>query len=174
MKITKSLRALVAILALMLTASCTTEPQTSIYYAVEFEQFDNWQGTDFVDATIDNYRKALQIAQRLEWGAAETTYTGESGKVNITLNTMLESDGESEYIVYIDGQKIGEVTNPRTFGTETKDYTISPNLLTEKRIKIKKGATIRVEFSSATNGLVPEGDLTATSRGRWSSVVIGQ
>ncbi len=147
-------------------------PEMTTYNAIEFEKFSDWGDKRFVNATIDKNRKALQIAQRLEWGAAETTYRGESGKRNVTLNAMLEGDGESTYRVYINGKKIGEVTNPRIHGTNTRDYTIKEYKLTKKPISIKRGDKIRVEFCSATNGLVPEGKVTATSRGRWRSVVI--
>ncbi|MFR9545391.1 MAG: hypothetical protein SNJ29_07410 [Rikenellaceae bacterium] len=142
---------------------------TIVYKSVDFEKISDW-GDDFVDAKIDNKRGVLQIADRLKWGAAETEYSGESDKFNIVLNTMLESDGESTFKVYINGKKVGEVTNPCIHATETVDYTIQQYTLTKKPIKIKSGSTIRVEFCSATNGKVPEGKLTATSRGRWRSI----
>ncbi len=142
-----------------------------LYKSVEFEKYTD-MGGDFVDAQVDATRNVLSIADRLKWGAAETTYMGEDANVYVRLNTMLETDGESNYIVYIDGEKIAEVTNERIYGTDIADYTVSTFLLNEEKIAIKNGATIRVEFQSATNGLVAEGSTTATSRARWQSVQI--
>lgn len=146
------------------------EASAVVYQSVDFEKIGGWNSDDFVDATIDSNNQVLQIADRLKWSAAQTTYRGEKGKYNIILNTMLESDGESTFKIYIDGKKVGEVTNPRIHSTKIADYTVKSFVLTEKPVKVKKGAKIRVEFCSATNGLVPEGKLTATSRGRWRSI----
>lgn len=140
------------------------------YSSVSFDKFAGWGG-DYADASIDRWRMVLQIADRLKWGVAETTFKGKSGKYDVTLNTMLESDGESEFKVYIDGKLIGDVTNDRVYGTDIKDYTPVAHKIGDGKISVKSGSTIRVEFSSATNGLVPEGDVTATSRGRWQSIV---
>lgn len=140
------------------------------YSSISFDQFTGWGG-DFADATIDKRRRVLQMPSRLKWGAAETTFKGKSGRYDVTLNTMLESDGESEFKVYVDGNLIGEVVNTRSYGTDIEDYTPAAHKIGDGKVSVKSGSIIRVEFSSATNGMVPEGELTATSRGRWQSIV---
>lgn len=137
--------------------------------AVDFPKFTG-MGEGFSDASIDNTRGCLQMATRLAWGAAETTYEGSATSVHVVLNTMQETDGESSYRVFIGDNKIGEVTNDKIFGTEIVDYTIQKHQLTTNKVAISKGDVIRVEFNSATNGEVPEGTTTATSRGRWKSI----
>ncbi|MFI3288580.1 MAG: fimbrillin family protein [Rikenellaceae bacterium] len=148
------------------------------YTASSFDILTSSTGTsiassDFATAVVDwKDNSWLGIATALKWGAAETTYEGVDGDVNIFINTVLETDGESSYKVYVDNVMVGEVTNPRIYDTDTEEYTIQVNKLTDDKITIANGATIRVEFNSATNGFVPEDDSTATSRGRWASVVV--
>lgn len=139
--------------------------------SIDFDTYTN-MGSGFSDATVDGTRNVLQMPTRLAWGAAEETYSGPDADVYVTLNTMQEIDGESSYKVFINGVLIKEVTNDRIFGTAIADYTIQVHKLTESKIAIKTGDVIRVEFNSATNGEVPEGNTTATSRGRWKSIQI--
>ncbi|MFI3280632.1 MAG: family 43 glycosylhydrolase [Rikenellaceae bacterium] len=141
------------------------------FASMDFDKFTN-MGNGFTDATVDRFRGVLQMPTRLKWAAAEMTYRGESISGYLVLNTMLESDGESEYIVYINGKKIGSVVNESIFGSKTPDYTVKAHQLTPRHYNLKRGDVIRVEFKSATNGKVPEGNTTATSRGRWHSIEI--
>ncbi len=134
--------------------------------------------SDFVTAKADYLKDAdgnqtyMSIVDWCKWGAAEVEYKGEDADVNVFINTILEEDGESTYKVFVDDTLIGEVTNDYIYGTTTPNYTIKESKLTAAKIAITNGAKIRVEFCSATNGKVPEGTTTATSRGRWASVVI--
>ncbi|GAB1856093.1 hypothetical protein MHTCC0001_09280 [Flavobacteriaceae bacterium MHTCC 0001] len=154
------------------TTNCgTTSSLCETFNSVDFDKYTN-MGNGFADATIDNNRGVLQMPTRLAWGAAEKTYNGPDAEVYFTLNTMQETDGESTYKVYLNGSLIKEVTNDRIFGTGTEDYTIQVHKLTETKISITAGDVIRVEFNSTTNGEVPEGDTTATSRGRWKSLQV--
>ncbi len=139
------------------------------YKSIEFDRFAN-MGDSLVNATIDATRQCLQIPDRLKWAAAETEYKGEDANVFITLTTLLETDGESTFRVFVGGEKVAEVTNPKIHGTDTKDYTVYTHKIGSEKVAVKKGDIIRVEFNSATNGLVPEGTTTATSRGRWKSI----
>ncbi|MDO6759930.1 Ig-like domain-containing protein [Tamlana sp. 2_MG-2023] len=137
--------------------------------SVDFDKYTN-MGTGFTNATVDGTRGVLQMPTRLAWGAAQETYTGPNAEVYVTLNTMQETDGESSYKVFIDGVLIKEVTNDRIFGTAISDYTIQSHKLNDTKVSISTGDIIRVEFNSATNGEVSEGNTTATSRGRWKSI----
>ncbi len=142
------------------------------YTAAKFEKFTGFGG-EFVDAVVDYAdARVLSIDQRLEWGAAETPFTGKDGRVKLVLNTKLEADGESTFKVYLNSELVKEVTNKRIHGTDIAEYTLETYDLTPDSIDIKNGDIIRVEFNSATNGLVPEGNTTATSRGRWVSLQV--
>ena len=89
--------------------------------------------------------------------------------VYFTINSMQELDGESTFKLKLNGNLIGQFTNPRIHGTTTPDYTIYSQQINTTPVAIKAGDVIQVEFNNATNGLVPEGTTTATSRGRWYS-----
>ena len=143
-----------------------------IYVATAFSKYTE-MGDGYVDAQVDwNNDQVLSVADRLQWAAAETSFVGEDGAYDIELSTLLEADGESTFKLFIGDKLVGEVTNPRIYGSDLREYTVKSYKLTSEKIEVKKGDVLRVEFCSATNGLVPEGDTTATSRGRWLNVVL--
>lgn len=96
--------------------------------------------------------------------AVSFAFEGASGRYDIQLTTLLESDGESTYQVLVDGKLVGVMQNPET----TTDYLPHENIF--KNIRLKSGATITVVCIAHTNGKVPEGNGTAYARGRWSSI----
>ncbi|MBP6385644.1 MAG: DUF5060 domain-containing protein, partial [Pseudarcicella sp.] len=130
-------------------------------------KFGTLQIPGFSPAYVDNTNKCLAInavQHKDKFAAASTIFEGESTKYNITLNTLTELDGESEYYVYLNSKKIGYFKNPET----TVDY--APAKTSFLNVDVKKGDTIRVEFSSHTNLKIVEGTGTAYSRGRWKSL----
>ncbi|MFC3120070.1 hypothetical protein [Agaribacter flavus] len=82
------------------------------------------------------------------------------------LVTLSEIDGESSYRVFINDKLVGEYTNAET----SVDY--SENTFDLGTHPLKQGDTIHVEANAVTNGKIPEGDITAFSRGRWRALVI--
>ena len=133
----------------------------------------NYKNIDgFSDASIDRKldQFVLQIADRDAWAAAQYVYKGTDGEARFVLNTMQEIDGESKYRVRINGRLIGEVTNDRIYNTGTIEYSTQSHIINEEPVQLNTGDVIQVEFNNTTNGLVPEGGLTATSRGRWLSL----
>ncbi|KAA3656492.1 MAG: hypothetical protein DWQ10_15280, partial [Calditrichaeota bacterium] len=150
-------------------------PQILECNEVRAVDFDRWTGiAGFTDATTDSKAglDILQIATRDAWAAAEYTYNGSTMSAYFRVNAMQETDGESTYKVRVNGEMIGEATNDRIHGTAIEDYTIQQHKINASPYQLEDGDVIRVEFNNATNGLVPEGDLTATSRGRWYSLEI--
>jgi len=122
----------------------------------------------FVPAYKDDGHDALAInpgQHKDKFAAAETTFTGKAGKYNITLTTMTETDGESTYKLLIDGKLVGQFTNPKT----SQDY--QPTLKTWKNVSVAKGATIRVEFNTATNSNKKTGRIPY-ARGRWIALTL--
>lgn len=133
--------------------------------------FENKTIEGFVPAQIDKRNKVLMVAKRLKTAAVSTVYKGTKQNVYIVLNTLQETDGESTYRVSINGKQIGdEVVNTRIYNAGIKEYTVEKHRLNTKKICLKKGDVIQVTFTNATNGFVPEGNLTATARGRWKSL----
>ena len=130
--------------------------------------FNTLQVSGFAATYKDAARNAIAvnpIQAGTNWAAASTTFTGNTGTYDITLNTLSELDGESSYRLLVNGTLVGTYQNPST----TTDY--SPNSKVWTAIQVPAGATIQVECQAHTNGLIPEGTSTAYSRGRWTSVV---
>ncbi len=124
---------------------------------------------EFIPGYIDRNQRAMAInAARYQdkFAAAESTFQGGSGTYDLVLTTLTETDGESCYRLFIDGKKIGEVQNP----VATEDYEKVNHRF--NTVGLKHGSVIRVEFNSASNGKVPEGNGFAFARGRWRSVTI--
>ena len=122
----------------------------------------------FVPAYKDNSHNALAInpdRYRDKYAAAEAVFTGKPGKYDVMLVTLAETDGESTYKLVIDGEVIGEFTNPKT----ADDY--KPTLKTWNGVTVRKGARVRVEFNSATNSTSRQGSRKGYSRGRWRSLI---
>ena len=133
------------------------------------KDFASTPSNDFVVSYKDKARRAMAIdASKFQdrYSAAETEYSGKSGKYDLVLTTLAETDGESSYRLLVGGKKIGEVQNPPT----TQDYKPIDHRFSD--VTLKSGDKIRVEFNSASNGKIPEGDAFAFARGRWRSVVI--
>jgi hypothetical protein len=123
---------------------------------------------DFVPAYKDEGHDALAInpdQHKDKYAAAETKFTGETGAYNITLTTMAETDGESTYKLLIGGKLVGQFTNPKT----SVDYKPTPK--TWKNVSVAKGATIRVEFNTATNSSKTSGRIPY-ARGRWIALTL--
>ena len=79
---------------------------------------------------------------------------------------LTETDGESRYRVFIDGELLKEFQNPET----GKDY--EPHVESLGVVDLEVGTVIRVECKPETNGKIPEGDGTAWSRGRWTKLTV--
>jgi len=155
--------------------SIEVTPPAQTCSSIKAIDFDKYTGiTGFTNAATDNKdgKDILQIATRLANAAAQETYTGADAMVYFTINSMQELDGESTFKLKLNGNLIGQFTNPRIHGTTTPDYTIYSQQINTTPVAIKAGDVIQVEFNNATNGLVPEGTTTATSRGRWYSIDI--
>jgi len=126
----------------------------------------------FVPYYVDKARGALAInaaneAYRGKFAAAQHRFSGEKGTYALTLYTMQETDGESEYIVKINGE---EVLKTKNIATKI-DYSIHERHAA-KDVELKPGDIIQVASNAPTNGLIPEGDTTAYARGRWSEIML--
>ena len=142
------------------------------------ETFDYQALTDFeelgngvVPYYKDNPRDALAInaanpSHRDVFARASTTFSGATGEYDVTISALGELDGECDYRFLVDGVVVGTATNARV----TEDYDIQQHTFTG--ISIPTGAEISVESNAVTNGLIPEGEITAYARGRWRALSI--
>lgn len=113
----------------------------------------------------------LQAPYGSEIAAVQLIYRGTQGNANFTLNTMLEKGGESTYRLKLNGEQIAEVTNDRIQDTEIENYTIQSHAIYQETL-LNNGDTIQIEFNSTSNGLVSEGDSTASAHGIFVSMEI--
>ncbi|QDT68813.1 Beta-L-arabinobiosidase precursor [Planctomycetes bacterium MalM25] len=162
--------------ALRLTANeGGRESHTEIEVVVEpfrstlsaLEDFEFVVSGSLVPGYKDGARKAMAInaAQyRDRYAAAEAEYVGALGRYDLVLTTLTETDGESSYRLYVADKQIGEVRNPEA----RRDYEQVKHRF--EGVTLRPGDKVRVEFNSASNGKVPEGDGFAYSRGRWRTV----
>lgn len=150
------------------TPPATPTPEGAVILRAT-EHFRTVEGGDFVPGYVVAQHDALAVnASRYKdkYAAASATFGGPSGRYDITLNTMTEADGESTYRLVVDGKLIGMFTNPET----AQDY--QPATHTWPGVPIGDGATIQVEFNSASNGKKPEGNGFGYARGRWTSLAL--
>ncbi|MDW7691578.1 hypothetical protein R9C00_17475 [Flammeovirgaceae bacterium SG7u.111] len=171
---------LVIVLALFLS-SCSKKaeesadlPEETAPTEVAEEQDSEWTIAveGFVPAYFDKGRKAYAINTVEQtpdkWAAATKIFEQEDGVYDMTLTTLLETDGECSYKVFVDDEKVLSVTNPRIHGTDTEEYAPIEHIV--EKVSMKKGSQIRVEFLSSSNGLVPEGDAFGYARARWTGL----
>ena len=80
----------------------------------------------------------------------------------------LQTDGECQYKVTVNGNDVLNYTNPRIFNTEIPDYT--KNVVNIGEVDLKDGDEIRVYFKPNSNKLIPENDGFAFARARWEDL----
>ncbi|TMM58420.1 DUF5060 domain-containing protein [Maribacter algarum] len=118
----------------------------------------------------DEKNKALAIdaankSLRNKFAQAKTVFNGERGMYRLSLATMTENDGESSYVVKVNGSVLDTLVNPPTNDTYDEvnhnfgEYFVATNDI------------IQVESMAVTNGKIPENDETAWSRGRWNRLI---
>ncbi|MEL7119061.1 MAG: hypothetical protein AAFO07_06460, partial [Bacteroidota bacterium] len=98
--------------------------------------------------------------------AVQKVFEGKTGIYDLGLYTLTETDGECKYEILVNGQPIGQFTNPRT----TIDYWPYKHQLSN--IFLNQKDTISIHFTNASNGRVPEGNGFAYARGRWTGLEI--
>ncbi|MEQ8683312.1 MAG: DUF1593 domain-containing protein, partial [Cyclobacteriaceae bacterium] len=112
---------------------------------------------------------AAEESNRGKEAAAQHTFTGEKGNYMVTLYSMMETDGECEYTVSVNGKVVLKAKNPTT----KTDYAIHVTQA-KSSVNLQPGDVIQVTSNALTNGLIPEGNTTAYARGRWTELVFAK
>ncbi|WP_068136289.1 DUF5060 domain-containing protein [Roseimaritima ulvae] len=94
-------------------------------------------------------------------GFAERTFPYPTGRYHVTLQTVGENDGRSKYEVSVDGDKVGDYTNPLSDQTYADGAKFNH---TWRNVAITEGAIIKVASTIGTN------DGKEFSRARWAGV----
>lgn len=171
----------------ILFVSSTANTQTAQALIIESETFDDGEMVEsysydainhFDDLNAgdvpfykDNIRKALaidasQTTYRGKYARAQTVFTGKTDKYDVTLTSLLESDGECSYRFLVNGEVKGSFQNERISAAD--EYKPHPVIF--KAVELNNNDIIAVEANSHTNGMIPEGNGTAWARGRWSNI----
>jgi hypothetical protein len=134
---------------------------------------------DFTDITsgdvpyyTDNGNDVLAIAANVEanrigFARAIRAFDGPAGTYDVTITTLTEEDGESEYHLLVNGVRVRSFTNPFVYDPPDTPLDLQPHLHTWTGVMIPAGATIGIESNADTNGEIPENEGTAWARGRW-------
>ena len=149
-------------------ANCWSKGSTAIW---DLAKPDGYKAKGMVETGKNAFQINTTKQPQNEWASAKILFDGETGTYNVKLSSLLETDGECFYRVFVDGKAVLEYQNPRILGTDKKEYSLYT--VGVKGIKISKGAVIQVDFKSNSNGLVPEKEGFAWARGRWKSLTIG-
>ncbi|WP_343328633.1 DUF5060 domain-containing protein [Polaribacter staleyi] len=107
---------------------------------------------------------ASEENNRNKFATAIAKFKGTTGAYNFTFVTIAENDGESEYVIKINGTALDTIKNPRVSESfKSVRHQVDAVFLHENDI-------IEITSKAVTNGLIPEGNETAWSRGRWNSI----
>ncbi len=107
---------------------------------------------------------ASEKNNRNKFAMAIAKFRGATGTYNFTFVATAENDGESEYVIKINGTALDTIKNPRV-SESFKNVRHQIN-----NIYLRKNDLIEIKSKAVTNGLIPEGNETAWSRGRWNSI----
>ncbi|MEM1094524.1 MAG: DUF5060 domain-containing protein [Bacteroidota bacterium] len=160
--------ALCAVVLLIPLAHYTAQAQARVDTLVAIEAFEALEVEGYSPYYKDLGRKALAIDAPLYpdgFGAAETTWQGASGTYDMTLVTVMERDGSSTYQLFVDGNHLGDFTNPTGPDLHLAHHTW-------KGVTLAEGMPIRVTSDIHSNDKEPEDGSFATSRGRWRYLIV--
>ncbi len=109
---------------------------------------------------------AGDIKQRNQYANATTIFKGEAGLYKASFVSMAENDGESSYIIRVNGTALDTLVN-----TEISEpfKTIRHTL---DDLYLYKNDIIQISSNAVTNGKIPENKETAWSRGRWNALLL--
>jgi len=146
----------------------STDKNLHIYNATtDFSSLSSGEAPYYVDKA----QQALAINAgnkkfRDKFARATKTFNGTSGNYNVTIRTLGETDGECSYRFFVNKDLIGTRKNTPV----KKDYSPQEHLFSN--VTIPAGATLSIESNSTSNGLIPEGDIFAFARGRWTTLTL--
>ncbi|WP_299435520.1 DUF5060 domain-containing protein [uncultured Aquimarina sp.] len=116
---------------------------------------------------IDNKALAINTEdknQRNKFASAKSIFPGKEGLYDVSFISLAENDGESVYILRINGSIKDTISNPST----TKSFaSVRHNI---DRWYLSENDIIEISSIATTNKKIPENGETAWSRGRWRSI----
>lgn len=161
----------IGVLALLSGCKATSKvPSLIITYEYNTSKdFEPSQAAGLVPYYIHEEKSAVAIdAAKYKdvYAGAVMTFNEEDGDYYLTLVTLGETDGESSYVLLVDGKEVAVFQNEST----DIDYSVQQHHVSE--IYLRKGQEIEVRFNTHSNDKIPEGAGYAYSRGRWMKLVL--
>ena len=154
------------IILLSLVAGGTLHAETVILNAIEdFPSIDDGE----ISYLKDDVLGTLSIeggtgTLENQYARATTVFTGAGGMYELTLDTLAEIAGDSEYRIIVNGVIVGRVSNQ----TVTENFSTQQHVFMD--VFVPAEATISVESNSVSNGL--SGEVNARSAGHWQSLTL--
>lgn len=108
---------------------------------------------------------AEKEGQRNKFAEARTIFKGETGLYALSFISMAENDGESSYIIKVNGSILDTLVNPQV---NESFRSIRHNL---GEFYLRKKDIVQIRSNSVSNGKIPENGETAWSRGRWDRLI---
>ncbi len=136
---------------------------------VDFDIKFNETNTTYYYEDLQNGVLAIDASNKVMrngFGSAITRFKGKSGVYKMNFVSVAENDGESNYIIKINGEPQDTIINPETSDT----FKIVRHQL--NTIYLHHNDIIEIQSNAVTNGKIPENNETAWSRGRWSSLIL--
>ena len=157
----------------LLTASGSLTAETITLNAIEdFPAIEDGEapyevnadaGTLAIDATV--------VDSGNRFARATTSFTGAGGSYDLTLITLGEAAGESQYRVVVNDITVGVAVNaPLANDDAITSVTEQQHIFTGVFIPV--GAILSVESNAVSNGQIAEGEGFATARGQWSELTL--
>lgn len=144
------------------------QTQTALTYTAT-KDFD-YKIKDYSHSYINgDYLAVDPIVYETKPAAATRSFDGADGTYDVTITTLAEFDGESQYTLIINDAEKGTVQTGRVKGREWEVQ----QQFTWENIKIKNGDTITILSTADSNGIYPEEGAPggfAWSRARWSKI----
>lgn len=116
------------------------------------------RGSLFIDTTTTGFEG--------QFARATAAFTGAGGTYELTLTTLAEAAGQSDYRIIVNGIIAGTASNELT----TENFAVQQHTFSD--VFVPAGATIAVESNAVSNGLVPLDDGFAFAGGHWQSLVL--
>ena len=157
----------------LLTASGLLTAETITLNAIEdFPSIEDGEAPYEVNADAGTLAIDLTVVDSgNRFARATTSFTGAGGTYDLTLDTLGEAAGESQYRIVVNDITAGVAINaPLASDDALTSGTQQQHIFADVFIPV--GAILSVESNAVSNGQIAEGDGFATARGQWSSLTL--
>jgi hypothetical protein len=156
------------ILTVFVFASCLRNTDCEPFTVSAIQDFRPVEKEGYVPFYVEeNFNTIAVDASQYpdQFSIAEFTFDRDNGTYTISIVTLVERDGESTYLLFLNEEQVATVQNIRS------EADFEPLVLEFGSFDLQPGTRIAVAFNAHSNELIPEDDHYAWARGRWSELV---